>query len=172
MRCMISRAAASLPLASTSGRNTVRGSAIDWPIVMRGSRLASGSWKTICNSCRSGCISLREACAIFRPSHATDPADGSSSFNTPRASVDFPQPLSPTTPTVSPGRSDRLTPSTARSGTRLPNNPPGTLTGNVTCRSSTSSIGVTSFGGGAPIDGRDPRSVRSIRGIASSNMRV
>ena len=54
------------------------------------------------------------------------------------------------------GRSEKLTPSTARSGTLWPNSPPGTCTGKVTCRSSTSSSGFASGGGGAAIVGRDP----------------
>ncbi len=51
---------------------------------------------------------------VAAPSKRTRPAVGSISRSTSRPSVDLPQPDSPTTPSVSPGRSVRSTPSTAR----------------------------------------------------------
>ena len=53
------------------------------------------------------------------------PASGSISRISSRAVVDLPQPLSPTMPSVSPLRTLKLTPSTARTvATVAPNSPP------------------------------------------------
>jgi hypothetical protein len=47
------------------------------------------------------------------PSQTTWPPVGSIRRKTARPNVDLPQPLSPTTPNVSPGFKSKLTPSTA-----------------------------------------------------------
>ena len=48
------------------------------------------------------------------PSKCTDPDVGRNSWRTVRPVVDFPQPDSPTRPSVSPGKTSKETPSTAR----------------------------------------------------------
>ena len=85
------------------------------PMVTRGSRLASGSWKTICRSLRASRMVSWSAWVMSRPSTVTAPAVAGIRFSTARDRVDLPQPLSPTTPRVSPWRISKLTPSTARS---------------------------------------------------------
>ena len=50
---------------------------------------------------------------MSRPSNVIEPPVGSSSRAMQRAIVDLPQPDSPTTPSVSPAFSEKLTPSTA-----------------------------------------------------------
>ena len=50
---------------------------------------------------------------MSRPSNMIEPPVGSSSLAMQRAIVDLPQPDSPTTPSVSPAFSEKLTPSTA-----------------------------------------------------------
>ena len=72
------------------------------PTVRRGFSDEYGSWKIICISRRSGLISLRFRSAISRPSKRTEPDVGSSRRISSRAVVDLPQPLSPTSPNVSP----------------------------------------------------------------------
>ena len=63
---------------------------------------------------------------MFCPSKITSPAVGSSRRTSIRPRVDFPQPLSPTSPNVSPARMVRSTPSTAFTlRTLFRNNPPG-----------------------------------------------
>ena len=64
------------------------------------------------------------ACAMSWPWNHTLPAVGSSSRISVRPSVDLPQPDSPTSPSVWPGISSKLTPATARSApTVRPNTP-------------------------------------------------
>src|SRR5919198_730794 len=58
-------------------------------------------------------MSARERRVMSRPSKTIRPAVGSSSRMMQRAIVDFPQPDSPTTPSVSPCRTAKDTPSTA-----------------------------------------------------------
>ena len=66
--------------------------------VWRGSRLESGSWKTIWKRLRS----LRSASplseAMSTPSKTTEPAVGGSRLRMALPSVDLPQPDSPTRP--------------------------------------------------------------------------
>jgi hypothetical protein len=90
------------------------GSATMSRTVIRGFSDAYGSWNTIWMSRRIGRICLRLRLVMSRPSKTILPAVGSSSFMMVRPSVVFPHPDSPTTPSVSPGRIARLTPSTAR----------------------------------------------------------
>src|SRR3954453_21736623 len=84
------------------------------PTVIRGFSEAYGSWKMIWTS-RRYCLSARPP--IFATSRSlwrTDPPVGFSSPTSNFETVDLPQPDSPTSPSVSPRRSVRFTPSTAR----------------------------------------------------------
>ena len=82
---------------------------------MRGSRLAYGSWKTIWSSLRVARSSSWPIVVISLPRKRTDPGGRRESSDVmPRAVVLLPQPDSPTSPSVSPGCSERSTPSTAR----------------------------------------------------------
>ena len=58
-------------------------------------------------------IALLDNCSIACPRHSMAPAVGSTSRNTVLAIVDLPQPLSPTSPSVSPSAIAKLTSSTA-----------------------------------------------------------
>jgi hypothetical protein len=58
-------------------------------------------------------IRVRSNCVMSWPSKTMLPAVGSSMRNTARPVVDLPQPLSPTSPRVSPRRRLNETPSTA-----------------------------------------------------------
>ena len=69
---------------------------------MRGLSDAYGSWKIICMRRRSGRIADWLAWVMSVPAKTILPAVGSCSRVTSRASVDLPQPDSPTSPTVSP----------------------------------------------------------------------
>ncbi len=62
---------------------------------------------------------------MSRPSRVTAPAVAGIRFRTARARVDLPEPLSPTTPRVSPCRITKSTPSTARRTRFGPNGVPG-----------------------------------------------
>ncbi len=73
------------------------------PIVFRGFSDAYGSWKIICMSRRSSRSSLPLSVVMSWPSNQILPSVGSNSRITTRASVDLPQPVSPTRPSVSPG---------------------------------------------------------------------
>src|SRR5664279_3498432 len=75
------------------------------------------------------------------PSKRTRPPVGSSSRVTTRPIVDLPQPLSPTTPRVSPGRTLKLTPSTAFTAPTVFWNRMPRLTGKCFSSFSTSRIG-------------------------------
>jgi hypothetical protein len=80
---------------------------------LRGFSEAYGSWKIIVISRRIGRIEARESLVMSRPSNVTLPSVVSRSFTMQRASVDLPQPDSPTIPSVSPGLMLKETPSTA-----------------------------------------------------------
>ena len=112
------------PLALPScGRNTRIGSAMMSPTRQRGLREANGSWKIICMRRRTARRAARSrVLARSTPSISTCPRLGSSSPTTMRASVDFPEPDSPTSPNVSPRSIAKSRPSTAasvRRGSRL-----------------------------------------------------
>ena len=62
---------------------------------------------------RKGRSSRSGSAVMSRPSNSTFPAVGSTSRSMARPKVVFPLPLSPTSPSVSPARTSRLTPSTA-----------------------------------------------------------
>ena len=80
---------------------------------MRGFSDAIGSWKTIIRSRRTSRSALPVSREMSWPMNSTDPSVGSSSRTMQRASVDLPQPDSPTMPSVSPWRTSNDTPSTA-----------------------------------------------------------
>ena len=91
----------------------VRASALDTPCSwngalmicdtrLRGFSEANGSWKTICSSPRIGRSSRCDAAVMSRPSKRIVPPVGFSSRMSVRDSVVFPQPDSPTSPSVSP----------------------------------------------------------------------
>src|SRR5262245_16264649 len=67
----------------------------------------------ICISRRYGRISPHDRLLMLRPSNSSVPSEGSSSLTTTRPVVDFPQPDSPTSPSVSPDATWKETPSTA-----------------------------------------------------------
>jgi hypothetical protein len=83
------------------------------PTVRRGFSDEYGSWKTIATSRRSRLSSPPRAVVMSWPAKAIEPDVGSSSRAISRAVVLLPQPLSPTSPNVSPGATEKLIPSTA-----------------------------------------------------------
>ena len=89
--------------------------------VMRGSSELSGSWKTICTSRRNQRSSCGRPGATGRPPNVTGPCVARSSPSRMRASVDLPEPDSPTMPSVSPAATPRLTPARAWRSARGPN---------------------------------------------------
>ena len=80
-----------------------------------GLRASSACWKTSWIERRAGSRAKRLAgmSVMSRPSKRIVPSLGSISRAMSRASVDLPEPLSPTTPMLSPASSVRSTPSTA-----------------------------------------------------------
>src|SRR3954449_6574989 len=82
--------------------------------VIRGFSDAYGSWKTICISRRTSRICRRLKRVISRPLKMIFPAVGSTSLISVRDSVVFPQPGSPTRPSVSPAMIERPTAWSAR----------------------------------------------------------
>ena len=82
---------------------------------MRGFRDEYGSWKTIC----SGRRPARDFGSGCPPSRIRPPVSGVSP-TAARASVDFPEPDSPTRPTIVPTGTTRSTPSTAVTPRRRP----------------------------------------------------
>ena len=96
------------------------------PTVMRGLSEANGSWKMICMSRRSERRALLiERHAHPRPANHNSPELGSISRRMQRPVVDLPQPDSPTTPSVSPFSTSKLTWSTAWTlPTSRPRRPP------------------------------------------------
>src|SRR5574337_548467 len=83
------------------------------PTVMRGFNEEYGSWKMICMSRRSLRSSSLVILKRLRPSKKTSPLVGSISRKITRPVVVFPEPDSPTRPSVSPRRIANETPSTA-----------------------------------------------------------
>jgi hypothetical protein len=81
--------------------------------VIRGLRLAKGSWKIICISRRRARSRRALAPVMSSSSNRTVPEVGSISRRTQRAVVDFPQPDSPTRAKVSPASREKEIPSTA-----------------------------------------------------------
>src|SRR4051794_7637228 len=112
------------------------------PTVSRGSRDAYGSWKTICISCRNGWRFLRDIPTSSVPLYFTDPAVGVRSCRTHRATVDLPEPLSPTRPNVWPLGMEKLTLDTACTTALMTLAPCSDLIGKTLTRSTTSSAGT------------------------------
>ena len=109
----------------------------------------------------SGRMPARSSGIRLRSSKRTMPEAGWSR-RIARPSVDLPEPDSPTTPTVSPARTERLTPSTARSTWLVrPNRPALELEGRPRCCARRARAGAFAGGG----------SLRP-RGSASMSMRV
>src|SRR6185369_748013 len=101
------------PLGATSVWIS-NGSLMMSPTVMRGFSDVYGSCMTIWMSRRNRRSSPADMANISRPSKKALPAVGFSRFISSLARVDLPHPDSPTTPSVSPFCSSKLTPSTAR----------------------------------------------------------
>src|SRR3990170_8617781 len=95
------------------------GSAMMAPMVMRGFREAYVSWKIICMRRRMRRISPGFMRVRSCPSKVTSPDVGLYSMRMTRPSVVLPQPLSPTSPSVSPRLISKLTPSTALTSATL-----------------------------------------------------
>ena len=91
---------------------TVKPSAMICSTVMRGDRLPNGSWNTICISRRTGRIWRNDSPCNSRPRKRIEPSD-EISRRIASASVVLPDPLSPTIPSVSPARTDKLAAFTA-----------------------------------------------------------
>jgi len=81
---------------------------------LRGLSEANGFWNTICTCGRSRLSVARSASATSSPFSRSSPDVGRSIMVTCRASVDLPQPDSPTIANVSPSRTLKDTPSSAR----------------------------------------------------------
>ena len=107
------------PPRRTSGRCSWTASTICSPTVCTGLRLVIGSWKIIAmSSPRTARISLSGRSRRLRPSSLISPAailpGGLGTSRMIESDVtDLPQPDSPTIPSVSPGASEKLMPSTA-----------------------------------------------------------
>ena len=117
-RAIMCAAASRRSAALMSRRLIFSGSSRIAPIFWRGLSEPYGSWKTICTSRRSRARACRSARAMSTPSMISEPPVGGSIIVTIRASVDLPQPDSPTTASVLPASSVKLTPSTARTRQR------------------------------------------------------
>ena len=83
------------------------------PAFSRGFRDENGSWKTICMVLRNGRTRRDDKCVMSCPSNRILPSVGSCSLRIVLPTVDLPQPLSPTRPSVSPRPTSKETPSTA-----------------------------------------------------------
>lgn len=101
-----------LPLGATSGWISY-GSPMMSPTVMRGFSEVYGSWKTIWMLRRTVFIDLAESLVMSSPLNVIRPDVGSSRCTSIFATVDLPQPDSPTMPSVSPAARSNETPSTA-----------------------------------------------------------
>ena len=89
----------------------------------RGLRVVSGDWKTIWMALSTARGRRVAVGASGLPSSATVPAEGGTSPATTLAKVDLPDPLSPTSPTVSPRRTARSIPRSTRIGPKLRSTP-------------------------------------------------
>ncbi|CFT96197.1 Uncharacterised protein [Bordetella pertussis] len=93
-------------------------------MVRRGLSERYGSWKTICRCLRNGLSCLGPSRAISASPTRMAPSLGSISRITQRATVDLPEPLSPTMPSVRPGWMLNATSCAAWTSRRRPGNPP------------------------------------------------
>ena len=119
---------------------TARGSAMICPTVMRGFNELYGSWKITCIRRRTFLSSFSLKAVISCPSKMIWPLVGFSSWRMQRPVVVLPQPDSPTRPSVSPRRIEKLTPSTALTTAGLPPRRPPPPIGKCLTRSRTSRI--------------------------------
>ncbi len=121
----MSRTAASRS-AAPSAVLTISGSSSASPTVWRGFSEPYGFWNTICTSRRSvfNCAAL--ALATSMPPRCREPAVGVSIIVSSRASVDLPQPDSPTTASVRPACSANDTPLSALTVAERANRPRAT----------------------------------------------
>ncbi len=153
--CIRDRSPALQPCTS-SGSEMIRAT------VWRGLREECGSWKTIWMLLRSGRMAPWDSRLMSLPSKVTRPEVGSSSRTSIRPVVDFPQPDSPTRPSVCPAARSKETPSTARTG--APRRPvTDRLPGKVIVRSCTDSSAVAVSVIGPPPRRCGPGSRRSGR---------
>src|SRR3569623_1197425 len=129
IRCFRSRLVPILCSSSASPRMS--------PTLIRGLRLAYGSWKMICISLRRSFIALPSSEVTSLPSKVTEPDVGSTRRRMARPRLVLPEPLSPTSPTTSPLRTLNETPTTAM--TTAPGLNSDFPTGKCTLRSVTSS---------------------------------
>ncbi len=115
------------------------------PTRRRGFSEANGSWNTICIWRRSGSICLRPALVTSSPRNLIVPSVESISRMMARDMVVFPQPDSPTSPSVSPSLMEKVTSFTActRATSRSKRMP--SLMGKKSLRWSTSTSGVSPF---------------------------
>ena len=111
------------------------------PTVIRGFSEVYGSCSTIWISRRSFRSSAPRIAKMSRPSNVAPPPVGSSSRISTWASVDLPQPDSPTTPSVSPGIRSNETPSTALTWPTVRLNRTPVRTGKCFSRSVTERMG-------------------------------
>ena len=79
------------------------------PTLRRGLSERYGSWNTICTRRRKARTSLERMCARSTPESRISPLEGSISRTMQRATVDLPEPDSPTMPSVWPLRTSRVT---------------------------------------------------------------
>ena len=110
------------------------GSAMMSPTFMRGLSEANESWKIICMRRRMRRISTAGRSPSEVPSKTTSPPVGRMRPRIARANVLFPQPLSPTSPTVSPRAMWSDTPSTARNAPTRRRSTVPRSSGKATCR--------------------------------------
>ena len=80
---------------------TIRPSSMIWPIDMRGLSEENGSWNTTCMRDLNGRISVRDFCSMDWPSNLISPRSMSISRSSAWPKVVFPEPDSPTRPSVS-----------------------------------------------------------------------
>src|SRR5439155_1667536 len=125
---------------------TMSASSMLRPALHHGSSAAPASWWTYWMSRRARRAARGGRPLTRWPSSRMLPADSRWMPSTVRPSVDLPQPDSPTTPRISPRRTARLTPSTARTGgrggRRKRRSPPRNVASPSTSRIGCSDIGA------------------------------
>ncbi len=130
------------------------------PTRRRGLSERYGSWNTIWTLRRSGRSAARVAAAISSPPSRISPLLGSIRRTMQRATVDLPEPDSPTMPSVWPRRISSVTPLAARTSRRFPNQPRSEYTFDSSRVASTTGLEVSigrpcgSIFGTAPISMR------------------
>src|SRR5262249_62342360 len=103
--------------AGGTPRWACRASAIVAPIDILGSRLLSGSWKTICTSLRYALSAAPRSDPTSGPANVILPPDERTRRRIARPIVDLPDPLSPTSPRPNgPAATSSDTPSTPPTG--------------------------------------------------------